>query len=205
MPHREPHRSILPLQYSLYKYCSPFSNNPNFWAIINGVETKRGGAWLVNSIQTGNAKVILEFFLNLFQTWILLGTVCYIIMEKGKSEFEWIFLLIFLGGFLFHTIWEAGGHIIIYFPFFLFCINDNHFSQMIEIWKENGTGKQNHAHARNTPDESLNGRFGQPGRKGNIVSGWMMGLRWNIAWKTGASFNRPFYYRCQRLLPASYA
>ncbi len=95
-------------------------NNPNFWAIINGVETKRGGAWLVNSIQTGNAKVILEFFLNLFQTWILLGTVCYIIMEKGKSEFEWIFLLIFLGGFLFHTIWEAGARYA--FPYYLLLI-----------------------------------------------------------------------------------
>ena len=95
-------------------------NNPNFWAIINGVETERGGAWLVNSIQAGNGKVILEFFLNLFQTWILLGTVCYIVMEKDKSEFEWIFLLIFLGGFLFHTIWEAGARYA--FPYYLLLI-----------------------------------------------------------------------------------
>ena len=47
--------------------------------------------------------------MNFLQTWILAGTLCYLLFRREKTEYGWIFLLIFLGGFLFHLFWEAAG------------------------------------------------------------------------------------------------
>lgn len=95
-------------------------NTPNCWAVVNGMEKESGLSWMINSMQAGRGKTFSDYFLNLFQTWILLGTVCYLLMEKNKSELEWIFLLVFLSGFLFHTFWESGARYA--FPYYLMII-----------------------------------------------------------------------------------
>lgn len=95
-------------------------NNPSCGALSNSGEKESGSSWMVNSVQAGGGRVVLNYFLNLFQTWILLGVVCYLALEKDKSDFEWIFLLIFLGGFFFHMLWEAGARYA--FPYYLLLI-----------------------------------------------------------------------------------
>lgn len=92
-------------------------NNPDCWTLDNGLEKQIGVSQIKNSVMAGTAKELIKGFLNLFQSWILLGAVCYIIMEKDKSDYEWIFLLIFLGGFFFHLFWEAGARYA--FPYYM--------------------------------------------------------------------------------------
>ena len=46
--------------------------------------------------------------MNILQTLILFGTIMYILIDSKKIKFkELIFAIIFIGGFVFHLIWEA--------------------------------------------------------------------------------------------------
>lgn len=95
-------------------------NNPNCGTLVGGLTKQNNLPWIVNSVQTGTMRIQLQWFLNIVQTWILFGSVCYIFLKRNKSEYEWIFLLIFLGGFLFHLIWEAGSRYA--YPYYIMLI-----------------------------------------------------------------------------------
>jgi len=95
-------------------------NNPDSMILSNATEEWDELSWLVNSVEAGGLRSVLRFFSDIFQVWILLGILCYIVWEKNKSDYEWVFLLIFLGGFAFHLFWEAGSRYA--FPYYFLMI-----------------------------------------------------------------------------------
>lgn len=95
-------------------------NNPDSMILSNATVKWDGLSWLVNSVEAGGLRSVLRFFSDIFQVWILLGILCYILWEKNKSDYEWIFLLVFLGGFVFHLFWEAGSRYA--FPYYFLMI-----------------------------------------------------------------------------------
>ena len=125
-------------------------NNPDCWTLDNGLEGQIGASHIKNSILAGGGKDFIKGFLNIFQVWILLGAVCFIVMEKDKSDYEWIFLFVFLGGFFFHLFWEAGARYA--FPYYmllmpysvrgLFLLEGKLEGIMEKTWKETVPSKR---------------------------------------------------------------
>lgn len=72
-------------------------NNPSFQ-----------GLWINKITNAGILKNILIEFMNIMQTLILLGATIYLILDYKNIKGQLLFLIVvFIGGFLFHTIWEA--------------------------------------------------------------------------------------------------
>ena len=91
-------------------------NNPTFQSLwsIEGREGKNNLQWILE----GNGRWFYIFFVNIFQTVIYIGALFFVKLRfrKGKMD-ETLLLLIFLGGFVFHIIWEAKSMYAM--PFFL--------------------------------------------------------------------------------------
>ena len=94
-------------------------NNPTFQSlwILEARDGKNGLAPLLS----GTGRYLYIFLVNLLQTWILAGTFLYVLLRFKKSSVEEIILPItFVGGFVFHIVWEAEGlYAILYFPLLL--------------------------------------------------------------------------------------
>lgn len=75
-------------------------------------------SYLVQSIYDGMLGRVLEEFMNLFQS-LIYGSVLFCLWRKRKKwSMEQLFLpLAVLGGFLFHTLWEAKSQYIL--PYFV--------------------------------------------------------------------------------------
>ena len=72
-------------------------NNPTFQSL-----------WVNKISNKGLTKNILIEFMNVTQTLILIGATLYIITDYKNIKGPLLFLIIvFIGGFLFHIIWEA--------------------------------------------------------------------------------------------------
>lgn len=75
-------------------------NNPTFqslWILRN----KEG-------VSHGGASIVLTGFMNIYQTVVLAGTCLYLWYYRGRRQSEeLVLMLIFIGGFLFHLVWEA--------------------------------------------------------------------------------------------------
>lgn len=86
-------------------------NNPTFQCIwINqGRKPKDKYSPLEKSVlDDGVLSKVITQYSNLLQTIILFGTVLYIVIDYKKIKLpELIFAIIFIGGFIFHIIWEA--------------------------------------------------------------------------------------------------
>ena len=61
--------------------------------------------WLVAPYSGAN--ILLRDVLNVFQTLIYFGALIYALFEKRKNIIDWTGLIIVLGGFLFHIMWEG--------------------------------------------------------------------------------------------------
>lgn len=85
-------------------------NEPSFqgFCILWGREQDhQTPAWL-QSLVTGKGSVVLLELFNLSQTLVLAGVCLYLFLcYKDNSLQELFFAVIFIGGFLFHTFWEA--------------------------------------------------------------------------------------------------
>lgn len=86
-------------------------NNPTFQCIwINqGRKSESKYSDLEKSVLCDGllSKAIYEYS-NIFQTLVLFGTALYIVIDFKKIKLqELIFAIIFIGGFIFHIIWEA--------------------------------------------------------------------------------------------------
>ena len=87
-------------------------NNPTFqcfW-IYSKRKSDRPKYKVVKSILSENRTTnkILTNYMNILQTLILFGTIMYIVIDSKNIKFkELIFAIIFIGGFVFHLIWEA--------------------------------------------------------------------------------------------------
>ncbi len=73
---------------------------------------------IVESIYDGKLYVILEEYMNLFQTLVFVSFLFCLISRRKKWTMEQLFIpLVLLGGFFFHIIWEAKSQYI--FPYFV--------------------------------------------------------------------------------------
>ena len=86
-------------------------NNPTFqafwvnWGIRENQEKR-----LAVKVLCGNniVNTVIAEYMNILQTIILFGSLVYMILNFKKNNIEQlIFAIIFIGGFLFHLIWEA--------------------------------------------------------------------------------------------------
>ena len=73
---------------------------------------------IVQSIYDGKLYTVLEEYMNLFQS-LVYRAVLFLLWKRKKSwSMEQLFLpLVILGGFFFHTLWEAKSQYI--FPYFV--------------------------------------------------------------------------------------
>lgn len=85
-------------------------NEPSFqsfcilWGREDGNEVP---IWIQSLVAGKNSVFLLELF-NLGQTLVLVGVCCYLFLcRKQIGLEELLFAIIFIGGFLFHTFWEA--------------------------------------------------------------------------------------------------
>lgn len=86
-------------------------NNPTFQSFWVNKRRKSDiqRPWYVKSI-LGKGKVnkVLTKYMDIYQTIILFGVTVYLIRDYKKIKGnKLIFILVFIGGFLFHIIWEA--------------------------------------------------------------------------------------------------
>lgn len=98
-------------------------NDPTFISLdrMEGRHSEISISPVVKSLIEGKGKVFLSIALNLVQTLILAGTLFYLAYtKKGININELIILVVFLGGFLFHLVWEASASYAI--PYFVLLI-----------------------------------------------------------------------------------
>ncbi|MBQ5560802.1 MAG: hypothetical protein IIT46_13670 [Lachnospiraceae bacterium] len=91
-------------------------NNPTFECFwINSIslrkteniETKEYGK-IVNSLTDELGNKLLVFFMDCYQSIVWFGTLCWLILERKKEIRQKLLpAIIFIGGFVFHTFWEA--------------------------------------------------------------------------------------------------
>lgn len=98
-------------------------NDPTFIGMVlndNRETLLEMPAWAA-SIINGRASVWLAVWLNIMQTLILLGVLCYIVLHwRSRNLYELFGAVIFVGGFLFHFFWESSSSYTI--PYFVIII-----------------------------------------------------------------------------------
>ncbi|MBR1653881.1 MAG: glycosyltransferase family 39 protein [Clostridia bacterium] len=87
-------------------------NNPTFQCIWINLYRKPEHFYnpIVKSVLTKDGKLgkALTKYTDIMQTLILFGTTMYIVLDFKKIKMkELIFAIIFIGGFIFHIVWEA--------------------------------------------------------------------------------------------------
>lgn len=114
-------------------------SNPDCGTLSRGLTKQENLSFVTNSMHDGILAPVLHCFMNWMQTWILFGLICYITIKKNKTNYEWMFFLIFLGGFLFHLFWEAGSRYA--FPYYVMllpygCMGMVALEDRLEEWRE---------------------------------------------------------------------
>jgi len=75
----------------------------------------------VQSLINGQGSVILSVWLNYVQTLVLAGMLLYLLLNwNSRSLYELMGVVVFLGGYLFHMVWEASASYTI--PYFAIMI-----------------------------------------------------------------------------------
>ena len=95
-------------------------NEPFFGVaeMIRGRESDIQVSPLVSNLISGRLYYQLRIYLNYLQTIILAGCLLYFILTGSRQRREnFILLVVFLGGFLFHIAWEAKREYVL--PYFL--------------------------------------------------------------------------------------
>lgn len=115
-------------------------NNPDFQSIWLLTSKSRDGLyvpeWCINA---------LLFLLNYLQFIILSGVVLYFFLCSKKPDILTAFAVIFIGGFAFHTFWEAKAqYTIVYFVTIIpmAVLGFRNFFAKIVLWKEKKFGKE---------------------------------------------------------------
>lgn len=98
-------------------------NDPTFISLdrMAGRKSEITIAPIVKSLIEGKGCSYLSVVLNVVQTLILTGALFYLLfMDKKAKLYELILYVVFLGGFLFHLVWEASASYAI--PYFVLLI-----------------------------------------------------------------------------------
>ncbi len=90
-------------------------NNPAFQCFTEVTKCNITGSlsyWMKDLLYDGGIKnIILRIILDLMHSMTLAGIVLHVILNRKKQQLRNAALIItFLGGFLFHIVWEAMGH-----------------------------------------------------------------------------------------------
>lgn len=100
------------INFLYYKTLSQW-NNPTFQSlwIYRSREANIPANALVRSIKgEGTAHKLIIMYMNIIQTLILFGATAYFILDfKNIKSKQLVLIIIFIGGFLFHLVWEAKG------------------------------------------------------------------------------------------------
>ncbi len=113
-------------------------NNPEFQALwINRVMTvsEKGRSEFAENLLTERAQYLFTKVFDEIQLLILLGALLGLILKKEKDDLTFLFATIFIGGFLFHTIWEAKAQYTFMYFLLLLPISVEGFGCLIQ--KEN--------------------------------------------------------------------
>ena len=106
-----------------YKFASEW-NNPTFecYNIQNGLSTNIELSSLVKSVinDGGKLNILSIFWLDILQSALLFGILMYMIDAKEASWEQLLFVLLFIGGFIFFALWEARCQYVL--PFFFLLI-----------------------------------------------------------------------------------
>lgn len=87
-------------------------NDPTFISLdrMAGRKTEKEMSPTVKSLIEGKGCTYLSIWLNIVQTLILTGALFYLLFTQKKAKvYELIIYVVFLGGFLFHLVWEASA------------------------------------------------------------------------------------------------
>lgn len=97
--------------------------NPDFQSFWIAQTEENASHWgaLEKSLFYGKINKALSFIMNISQTLIYLGALVFVLTHFKKIEFSQLALIIiFIGGFLFHIIWEAKSQYVITYFILLF-------------------------------------------------------------------------------------
>ena len=93
-------------------------NEPTYAALWVNQFHKGDFSKIVQSIYDGKLYVVLHEYMNIYQGLIFAAvSVCLYIRRKSWKPEQLFLMLVILGGFAFHTIWEAKSQYI--FPYFV--------------------------------------------------------------------------------------
>ena len=113
-------------------------NNPDFqgwW--INAVMPNAGNSiqpvWLERLLSVSIYNHTVFMFLNFLQTIILFGVVLYLLLGNRSKDVHVLLMITFIGGFIFHTVWEAKGQYTIVFFMLLLPISVDGYFQTINL------------------------------------------------------------------------
>jgi hypothetical protein len=98
-------------------------NDPTFIAIerMEGRQSTIAVPAWVQSLIYGSGKVKFSVVFNIVQTLILIGMLFYLIFtRKSENINELLIAVVFLGGYLFHMVWESSGSYTL--PYFVMLI-----------------------------------------------------------------------------------
>ncbi len=92
-------------------------NNPEFNAyFVNNVPTAVDEPEYLQRLFSVSTMDTVVRILNPLHFAVLAGAVFYLLLKKDKSDVSLFFCVVFVGGFMFHTVWEAKGQYTL--PFF---------------------------------------------------------------------------------------
>ena len=98
-------------------------NDPTFISMerMSGRKSEINISEPVQSLIDGNGSIMLSVYLNFAQTWILAGMLLYLLLHwRSGNLYELMVAVVFLGGYLFHLVWEASASYTI--PYFVLLI-----------------------------------------------------------------------------------
>jgi len=106
-------------------------NNPSFqsyWINTSMSSDIRFAKWHENIFSLIGIRRGLRY-LNYVQFIILAGSLCYLIFKRDKSYVEYLYEIIIIGGFIFHSFWEAKcQYTISYFVLFIpLCVSGYYY------------------------------------------------------------------------------
>lgn len=98
-------------------------NDPTFIAMerMEGRQSTIAKPAWVRSVIEGKGRVLLSVILNIIQTMIWVGMLFYLFFTRKSTNLnELLIAVVFLGGFLFHMVWESSPSYT--FPYFVLLI-----------------------------------------------------------------------------------
>jgi len=106
-----------------------------FWINQNRKTNLDVPNWSEDIIKQKGMYNILVQYMDIMETIIFFGTLIYIVMNFKKIKFrDMFFAIVFIGGFIFHIIWEAKGQYTLTYFILIIPYAVKGYSTLIEQW-----------------------------------------------------------------------